>query len=226
MEVAGIKIDSLGWEEVFTKIDGFLADGDQHYFVLPYSEFVVQATRDEEFRRIVNGADLSLCDGRGLMILSRWFGCPIKEQIAGVDLVREVCQRYEKVFLFGSRPEVVAKTAFLFRNIIGFTDGYSNPLAKINQIKPEIIFVGLGLGKQEKWIVENLEKMPSVKLAIGIGGSFDFLSGRIRRAPKLFQTAGLEWAWRLGRQPWRAGRIFNAVIIFPWLMIKSRYIKY
>ncbi len=220
MEIAGMKIDSLNWKEVFEKIDGFLVDGRQHYLVLPYSEFVVRADRDEKFRRIINQADLSLCDGRGLMILSGLFGSPIKEQITGVDLVREVCSRYKKVFLFGSSPEVVSKTASLLN--VSFSDGYSDPLEKINQVRPEILFVGLGMVKQEKWIVENLNKMPSVKLAIAVGGSFDFISGRIRRAPKFLRVSGLEWAWRLVRQPCRAGRIFNAVVVFPWVMIRER----
>lgn len=219
MEIAGMKIDSLSRKEVFEKIDGFLTDGLQHYCVLPYSGFVVRANRDEEFRRIINQADLSLCDGRGLMMVSCLFGYPIKEQIAGVDLVREICQRYSKVFLFGSSSEVVMKTASLFN--VDSSDGYSDPLEKINQVKPEILFVGLGMPKQEKWIVKNLKKMPSVKLAVAVGGSFDFISGRIRRAPKIFQVSGLEWTWRLVRQPWRIGRVFNALVIFPWLIVKD-----
>src|SRR3989338_5352072 len=87
----------------------------------------------------------------------------------------------------------------------------------INAVKPEILFVALGHGRQEKWIYENFEKLPSVKLAMGVGGAFDFFAGRIRRAPKLLRSVGLEWLWRLILEPRRYGRILNAVLVFPYL---------
>ena len=81
----------------------------------------------------------------------------------------------------------------------------------------------MGAPKQEKWIAENLKKMPDVKLAIGVGGSFDFISGKVQRAPEFMRTLGFEWLWRLIIQPWRIKRIFNAVVVFPWLVLKSRF---
>ena len=94
------------------------------------------------------------------------------------------------------------------------------PGLEINQNNSKILFVALGMPKQEKWIHQNLKSMPSVKLAMGVGGSFDFISGRIRRAPRLIRSLGLEWAYRLFYQPWRIKRIFKAVIVFPWLVLK------
>ena len=87
---------------------------------------------------------------------------------------------------------------------------------------PSILFVALGAPKQEKWINENLKKMPNIKLAIGVGGAFDFISGKVKRAPKCMRLLGLEWLWRLILQPWRINRIFNAIIIFPLLVLKSK----
>ena len=225
LQILGVKLDNLNQEEVFVKIDDFLRGRKQHYLVLPYSEFVVEANQDEQFRRILNRADLSLCDGRGLFWAARFLGQPLKKQILGVELTETICQKYSKIFLFGGRKEVVEKTAKKYGSrIIGWINGYQETervIEKINQVKPEIVLVGLGMPKQEKWISQNIKKMPSVKLAIGVGGAFDFLSGQIRRAPKFLQQIGLEWLWRLIRQPWRIKRIFKAVVVFSWLVMKA-----
>ncbi len=94
---------------------------------------------------------------------------------------------------------------------------------KINQAKPDILFVAFGMGKQEKWIYENLVHMPSVKVAMGVGGSFEYISGTVPRAPLLMRKIGLEWLYRLVRQPQRIGRILNATFKFIWLLLNTRY---
>ncbi len=86
----------------------------------------------------------------------------------------------------------------------------------INAVAPDMLFVALGHGKQERWIAENLQKLPSVKLAMGVGGAFDFFAARAKRAPQWMRTAGLEWLWRLIKEPKRYKRIVTAVIIFPF----------
>ncbi|MEA3272166.1 MAG: WecB/TagA/CpsF family glycosyltransferase, partial [Patescibacteria group bacterium] len=100
-----------------------------------------------------------------------------------------------------------------------------NLLAKINFARPDIIFVAFGHGKQEKWIAENLNKLPSVKIAMGIGGAFDFISGKAKRAPTIFQRAGLEWFWRLIKEPQRYKRIYNATIKFGLLCLSDKINK-
>jgi len=95
-------------------------------------------------------------------------------------------------------------------------------IRRINNAQPEILFVALGAPKQEIWIYENLKKMPSVKLAMGVGGSFDFISGRIKRAPLIFQRLGLEWLWRLILEPRRIKRIYNATAKFGWVVLKNK----
>ncbi len=87
----------------------------------------------------------------------------------------------------------------------------------------DILFIASGAPKQERWIAQNLAKLPSVKLAMGVGGAFNFISGRVRRAPRFLRAIGLEWLWRLAGQPWRIGRIFRAVVVFPWLVVRSRF---
>lgn len=222
----GIKIDNLNHNEVMSEVNRFLTNGGQHYIVLLYSEFIVQACRDRDFKEIINNADLSLCDGRGLWLMSYLTGEPLKEQIPGVELMEVICDNWPKIFLFGGEKQVAAKVAGKFgKNIIGTADGYDGQkdiIKKINQVRPEILFVALGMPAQEKWIVQNLRQMPSVKIAIGVGGAFDFIAGRIKRAPKVVRCCGLEWLWRLARQPRRARRVINAVVVFPWLVLKEK----
>jgi len=226
MKILGIKIDNLTKSQAFQRIDGFLQDKEQHYIVLLYSNFIVQANKDKYFKQIINQADLSLCDGQGLLLAVKFLDYPLKEQIPGVDLVKEIANKYSKIFLFGGIKESVEKASIVLgSNIIGTADGYEDMdkvIGMVNQVQSEILLVALGMPKQEKWINENLKKMPSVKLAIGVGGAFDFISGKTKRAPRFLQSLGLEWFWRFILQPWRIKRIFNAIIIFPLLVLKEK----
>jgi len=214
IEIFGIKFDDLTMEEAIEKIHGFV--------VLAYSEFVVRAQKDEEFRSILNKADFCLCESGGLWLMTKLLGKKIKEPINGIDLIHNLKGR---IFLLGGREDVVKMTAEkLGDNIIGFEHGYQDlekVIEKINLIKPDILLVGLGSPKQEKFIYENLKKMPSVKLAIGVGGAFDFISGHIIRAPRFFQKIGFEWLWRLIIQPKRVKRIFKGVGGLLYLTIKN-----
>lgn len=231
-DILGVKIDNLTMEEVLKKIRDFLEDGKQHYIVLPYSEFIVRTQKDAGFRKILNEADLSLCESRGLYLILKFLKKPITESINGVDLIYNL---RGKIFLLGGRKEVVEKARQkLGDKVIGAEHGHqdldllrngnvrSKVIDKINKVEPEILLVGLGSPKQEKLIYDNLKKMPSVKLAIGVGGAFDFISGHVRRAPRFLQQIGLEWLWRLILQPWRIKRIYNGVIKFSWLALKCK----
>lgn len=132
-----------------------------------------------------------------------------------------------RTFLFGGKNDVADEAAKTLmetgHGVVGMIHGenYQDPkrhqeiIEVINQAKPQILFVALGSPKQEQWIVENLSKVPSVKVAIGVGGAFDFISGRAKRAPKLLQNIGLEWAWRFIRNPRQLPRTINAAIVFP-----------
>ena len=233
IDILGVKIDNLTMEGTLERIRDFLTDGRQHYIVLPYSEFVVRAQKDEKFRKILNEADLCLCEGRGLYFALRFLGKKLMQEINGIELIYKLSQKSkvksQKLFLLGGTEDVVRKTAEkLGDNIIGFEHGYQNldkVIDKINLARPDILLVGLGSPRQEKWIYDNLKKMPSVKVAIGVGGAFDFISARIKRAPKFIQKIGLEWLWRLILQPWRIKRIYNGVIKFSWLILKCKLRK-
>ena len=228
MKILGVKIDNLTIEEAFQKIEGFLEDGQQRYIVTPNPEFLIKAQQDREFRRILNQADLAVADGIGLIFASWFLGQSLKGRITGVDLMEGICQRAVQkkwlIYLFGAVEGVAERT------VDNLKEKYPGLQVKVWQSdsqqeispRPIILFVALGAPKQEKWIVQNLEKMSLVKLAVGVGGTFDFISGQVRRAPKFLQRLGLEWLWRLFYQPWRIKRIFNAVVKFPWLILRER----
>lgn len=227
IDIFGVKIDNLTMDEALERIREFLTGGKQHYIVLPYSEFIVRAQKDEELLKILNNADLSLCESRGLWSVAKFLGKPLKENIYGSDLICRLSKEKYRTFLLGGTEEVVKSVKEkLGKNIIGAEDGYqdlNNVIKKINQAKPEILIAALGgSSEQEKWICENLAKMPSVKMAVGVGGAFDFISGRVKRAPKFLQKIGLEWLWRLILQPWRIKRVFKGVIGLSWLVVRTK----
>lgn len=229
VKVFDIKFDNLNMKEVLEKIEQFLKSGKQHYIVLPYSEFIVRAQKDKELRKILNEADLCLCEGRGLYFTLKFLGLSMKEEVNGVELIYAIANNEQRtmnsVFLLGGTDEVVKKTADrLGDKVIGWEHGYQDlnkVIDKINKAKPDVLLVGLGSPKQEKWIYNNLKKMPSVKVAIGVGGAFDFISGKIKRAPKFMQKSGLEWLWRLIIQPKRISRIFKGVFGLILLTFKN-----
>lgn len=231
--ILGIRVDGLTLDEAKQKAHEFLVSG-QHKIFTPNPEFVVKAQEDEYFKKVLNTGDLNLCDGFGLQVISG-----IK-RIPGVDFMVELCgiasEQGKSIYLLGSgSDEVIHKTAenllkkFSNLEIAGFDKGpkivensdgtilvesSEAVLDKIKQSGAEIIFVAFGMGKQEKWITENLNKLPNVKIAMGVGGAFDYVSGSVNRAPTWMRKIGLEWLYRLLKQPQRFFRIYNATVKF------------
>lgn len=238
MNLLGIKIDNLSLDEALEKIERFLCDNKQHYVVLPYADFLVEAQKDEEFRKILNEADLSLSDGVGPVLASRIMGQEaLKGRVMGVDLVQALFKglgaKYS-VFLFGAKEGVAReatdriKIKYPAANIVGTINGYigdEEAIGAINNSNADILLVALGMPKQEKWIYNNLKRLPNIKLAIGVGGAFNFISGRVRRAPRGVQKMGLEWFWRLFVQPSQWRKTWRSVILFSWLVLKEKFKK-
>lgn len=242
----GVRIDKLAKIEVLDRVREFLCSSEQHVICTPNPEMLVAARNDEYFREILNQSDLNVCDGKGIQLVSK-----VKVQrIPGVDFMQEICaiaaKQNRKIYLLGSgSKEVVHACAeklksqhpnlkivglHLGLHITSLDDnhiGYSQTdndeiLDQIIMAAPDILFVAFGHGKQEKWIYENLGHLPSVKIAMGVGGAFDFISGKTKRAPEWMQHIGVEWIWRLIRQPWRVKRIWSATVIFLWYVWRSR----
>lgn len=241
INILTIDIDRITLKETLEKIENFIDDGKQHYIVTPNPEIVLKAKKDSYYRAILNNADISIPDGTGIILASWAIGDPIYKKITGVDLCWEICrissQKGYKIFLLGGKDDSskIAKTKLELKykdiKIVGTENGFKDIknisdeenqdiINKINESDAQILFVAYGAPFQEKWIYENLEKMPNIKIAIGVGGSIDFISGYAIRAPKLMRKIGLEWIWRLIMEPTRIQRILDATVRYSIDIIK------
>lgn len=165
----------------------------------------------------------------------------LPEKISGIDFIYKILESEfsfgKRIYLIGGRGDTaeIAKSVlekkYASAKIVGAEEGIAEwgdetenerLIQNINSKSPDIIFVAFGCPKQEKWIYENLHKLPSVKVAMGVGGSLDFISGKISRAPRFLQNHGLEWMWRLLQEPGRIGRIYNATLKASWLIFRSK----
>ena len=243
--VLGIRIDTHTRETALQQAALWLGGGGQHTIFTPNPEMLVAAKKDPYFREVLNQGSLNLCDGRGIELVSRGQ----VTRIPGIEYMFDVCtlsaQKGTKVYLLGSGSiDTVEKTKnvllkkFPTLHIVGVHPGLSiqqsasrieytaeeneKILADIRKESPAVLFVAFGHGKQEKWISENMKRLPSVRIAMGVGGAFDTVSGRYPRAPKLLRHVGLEWLWRLCIQPWRIVRIWNATVRFLYLCVTQK----
>lgn len=219
----------------------------------PNPEMLVKADDDAYFKTVLNRADLNLCDGRGTELALRYmFPKERVTRIAGSDFTLEVCGLAERlgktVFLVGSgNTEIVEAAARNLRErfprlVITGTDpgpelvedahgrlvepGTTQALIeKIRLAAPDLLLVAFGMGKQEKWIHVHLSELPSVKIALGVGGTFSFLAGVLPRAPLWMRRIGLEWLFRLWQEPGRFKRIWRATVVFSWLIAREQYKK-
>ena len=208
--ILGVKIDDVNMNEALEIVHGWLQESKKRYVVTPNPEFIMTAQKDLDFKKILNDADLSIPDGAGLKLSGK-----VENTVPGVDFMEKLVERSSDwgvtIGLLGAAPGVADKTAERLKK------KYSG--IKINFAKADILFVAFGHPKQEKWIVQNLPKL-SVKVAMGVGGSFDYISGKIPRAPKWLRKLGLEWLFRLIIQPWRIKRQIK-LVKYLWLLTIS-----
>jgi len=244
--ILGAEISDISPSEAVKTARGFLASQDQHYIVTPNPEIVLKAFKSAKLRFILDHADLSLPDGFGLKIAARLLGQKLHNRVAGADFMLKLGALAEEesrgVFLLGGAPGVAQKAAARLQEkypgikIAGAISGgkvrkinnewvasEAGLIEKINQSRAQILFVAFGCPKQEKWLYHNLSKLESVKLAMTVGGSFDFLAGTVRRAPAIMRQIGLEWMWRFFQDPRRAPRIWNATIGFLWKVLAAKW---
>ncbi len=241
VKIAGVGLNSSSQKEVLRKIDQRIQAGKRTFITTPNSEFLVFAQKNPWFRQILNQADLAVPDTIGLVWAGIILGKPVK-RFPGVHLMEALCRAAAKsgwtVYLLGARPGVAQKTlAVLKKRYPGLKgwaeEGPPDPryspktankedwVGKINQKKPDLLFVAFGMGKQEKFIADNWSQL-RVKLAMGVGGAFDYLSGRVKWAPKWVRKLGFEWIYRLFQEPWRWRRQLR-LIEFIVLVIRERF---
>src|SRR3989344_4066126 len=212
MFILGVRVDQTSTSSALKKVASWVKEREKRYIVTPNPEMIVAAQKDEEFRRILNRADLAIPDGVGLRLADRRL-----QRVAGADLMLALIKQGYKTLLVGGRPGVAQRAAERL-GVLGMTEP---SVAAINKIKPDLLFVALGHGKQEKWIAKNLPKL-KVKVAMGVGGSLDYIAKPWLRAPLLIQTLGLEWLWRLILQPWRLKRQLS-LLEFVYLVITNKW---
>lgn len=240
-DILGINLSVLKEELALKKIEEYLNGRDAHFAVTPNPEIILASLKDKELTNILNRADLSFADGVGL----KFAGFFLKQEIiriTGADLslkILELAEKRKEKVLIINWDKGLSKTAdikialqkkYPKLNFFTVETGREIKIEKkiqenILTFSPVIIFSTLGSPYQEKMIYYNLKNWPSVKFAIGVGGTFDFMTGKAKRAPKIFCKLGLEWLWRLLQQPKRIGRIYRATCVFALKILVSRFYK-
>ena len=221
VKILGVSVDRVSLEAAVDLVGKWVKEDKKRYIVTVNPEFVMLAQKDAEFKKILNSADLAIPDGVGLRLADRRL-----KRLAGVDLMLSLIKKGYKTVLAGGRAGIAQKAVLTLRsNLVGLPTrldlvGLSEPnIDKINKINPDLLFVALGMGKQEKWIAKNLAKL-NIKVAMGVGGALDQIAKPWLRAPLRVQALGLEWLWRLIMQPWRIKRQWQ-LVKFTWLIRKK-----
>ncbi len=219
VDILGVRVDDVTYAEALEACRRVLLHGGRHQIVTPNAEFVVLAQRDGAFRRIINQSALSIPDGHSLLWASRILGCPLREQVTGTDLASGLAGLAAEVgyslYLLGAADGVAELAAdemqkrYRGLRIAGTSAGSPAPSedsllrGRIAAAAPvDVLLVAYGAPSQDKWIARNLPSL-DVRLAMGVGGVFDFFSGRVPRAPRWIRAAGFDWLYRLAHQPWR-----------------------
>jgi N-acetylglucosaminyldiphosphoundecaprenol N-acetyl-beta-D-mannosaminyltransferase len=242
----GVAFDNLALKDAVSRIETMINSRRPHYVVTANVDFLAQARRDAELRRILLDAPLVLCDGTPLVWLSRLFGNRLPQRVAGADvvpeLIRVAAKRRYGVFFLGTTDEINAKAISKLR--LRFPDlqatHYSPPFRPLEQMnhaeisrrirlaKPDLLLVAFGCPKAEKWIAMHYRQL-GVPVTIGVGATIDFLAGQVRRAPAWMQQGGLEWTYRLYQEPRRLFKRYASDLAFlagavlrQWWSIEAR----
>jgi len=235
VRILGVRVDNVTMEETLALFASWIETGKPHQVVTVNPEFIMAAQLDAAFHVTLEEADLAVPDGAGLLWASRRLRQPLRERVAGADLVPQVAalsaREGYRLYLLGAAPGVAERTARALASdhprvkIVGTYAGSPAPdeeeaiVARVRAAAPDILFVAYGAPKQDLWIRRNLARL-AVPVCIGVGGAFDFIAGVTRRAPMWMRNAGLEWLHRLVYEPWRWRRML-ALPRFAWAVLWS-----
>ena len=228
--ILGVRVDCLDTKETLERIEGFVGSGRLHQVATVNPEFVMRAQKDREFARVLDAADLCLPDGSGVVWAARRQGCAIRGPVAGTDLVEPLAamcaRRGFRLFLLGAQPGVAdglaaslaaANSGLHVAAHSGDPEAASDEesLRRISDHGTDVLLVAYGAPTQELWIDGSRSRL-AVSVAMGVGGAFDYLTGRVPRAPAWMRRTGLEWLHRLAHQPWR----FRRMTVLPLYALK------
>jgi N-acetylglucosaminyldiphosphoundecaprenol N-acetyl-beta-D-mannosaminyltransferase len=214
--VLGCRIDRVSMDEALRIAEGFVADGGVHQIVTADASMLVMAAEDGDLKGLINSSDLVVPDSTGVVWACKKVGAPTPERVAGVDLMEALCERAAArvwtAYFLGAAPGVAEEAAqkleakFPGFKVVGTHNGFLKPgddeaiEEEIRSLKPQILFVAMGIPKQEKWIRQRMAGL-GVPISMGVGGSLDCHSGRVKRAPRVFQRFHIEWLYRLVSNP-------------------------
>lgn len=218
LRILGIPIHDVTLEEAVAWAGTWVAEGGPHQMATVNPEFVMTARRDPAFRDVLERADLCLPDGVGITLAARYLGRPLRERVAGVDLVEALAARGAaegwRIFLLGAAPGVAEQAAAVLKArhpglaIAGTYAGSPRPeeeediVQRVRAARTDILLVAYGAPAQDLWLARNLART-GAKVGVGVGGALDYIAGIVPRAPRWMRRIGLEWLYRLVRQPWR-----------------------
>lgn len=231
IKIFGVRFDNVDKDEAYKRFIGFMEESRLKTIYTPNPEIVMKAIENPAFKVILNEGDLVIPDGIGVVLASKIHHLGLRERVPGIELMElmlEYCNRAGKsIYLFGGKPNVAESAAkhicekYPNLKVVGMQDGYYDKtkelkiLDDINEKKPDILFVALGAPKQETWI-HGHKKLINASVAMGVGGALDVWAGTVKRAPVFFQKTGLEWFYRVIKQPTRVMRMLS----LPKFMIK------
>jgi N-acetylglucosaminyldiphosphoundecaprenol N-acetyl-beta-D-mannosaminyltransferase len=235
--ILGVPVHAVTFESMLDTIATWIERGDRCYQICTASpEFVMIAQDDAQFRHVLRQADLCVADGVGLLMAARFLGRPLPERVTGSDGLPLIAERAArtgwKLFLLGAAPGVAEQAADALRRrypgvqIVGTYAGSPDPseddglVARVNASGADILFVAYGAPRQDLWIARNAPRL-TARVAIGVGGAVDFAAGKVPRAPRWMQRLGLEWLFRLIREPWRWRRMLR-LPRFVWAVLWHR----
>ncbi len=226
IDILGVRVHDVDFDEAVAQVAGWLAVAGTRQIATVNPEFIMTARRDAEFATVLAQTDLNVPDGVGVLWAARRMGHPLRERVGGADLMFRLCERAARegwrVFLLGAREGVAARAADALRarhpglQICGTLAGSPRTAdagdicARVRTAAPQLLFVAYGAPAQDTWLARNLPDCLPVSSAalvgMGVGASFDYLTGVQKRAPAVVQRLGLEWLYRLLREPWRLRR--------------------
>ncbi|MBN1954416.1 MAG: WecB/TagA/CpsF family glycosyltransferase [Anaerolineae bacterium] len=218
VRILGIPVHDVTYDEALAWIGRWIAQGEARQITTVNPEFVMRAQHDAEFRAVLERADLCVPDAVGITLAARYLGQPLRGRVAGIDLVERLAARAAaegwRIFMLGAAPGVAKRAAAILtgRNpsldVCGTHAGSpaaeeeNDIVQRVRAARADILLVAYGAPAQDLWIARNLERS-SAAVGIGVGGAFDYIAGTVQRAPPWVQRVGLEWLYRLARQPWR-----------------------
>lgn len=231
VEILGTLVDKITMEDALAKVEAFIREEKPRHIITLNAEIIYRAQTEARLKKVINQADLVTPDGAGVVWASHKLGDPLPERVTGIDLMLKIAEQASqkgwKLYLYGAAPGVAKQAArnleknFTGIKIVGTKHGFLSSkemdemIAHIKAQKPQVLFVALGAPRQEYWIREHLEEL-QVPVCMGVGGSFDVISGKVKRAPKIFQDLHLEWFYRLLKEPKR----FKRMLALPKFVLK------